>query len=68
MKTYSLLRLEYNANKEIFTCKADSPKEAAIIFNRSLKDIQLDENGYAKLNDTVSFCIAEHWEPLYQVN
>lgn len=67
MKTYSLLRLENNANKVIFTTHAHSVKEAAATFNESLKGVQLDENGYCKQNDAVSFCVAEHWEPCYNL-
>lgn len=67
MKTYSLLRLENNANKVIFTTHANTVAEAAATFNESLKGVTLDEHGYAKLNDTVSFCVAEHWEPCYNL-
>lgn len=67
MKTYSLLRLEHNANKVIFTTIAESVKHAAEKFNRHLKGVQLDNDGYAKFTPTVSFCVAENYEPLSQV-
>lgn len=67
MKEFSLLRLEHNANKVIFTTHAHTVKEAAATFNESLKGVQLDEHGYAKQSETVSFCVAEHWEPCYSL-
>lgn len=67
MKTYSLLRLENNANKVIFTTKALTVKDAAEHFNKHLRGIQLDKEGYAKMNETTSFCVAEHYNPLSQV-
>lgn len=67
MKTYSLLRLEHNANKVIFTTMARSVKEAAQHFNKHLKGVQLNDDGYVKFTDTVSFCVAENYEPLSQV-
>lgn len=67
MKTFCLLRLEYGANKVIFTTTAETITGAVNQFNSALTGVQLDKDGYAKLNDTVSFCVAEQWEPLYSV-
>lgn len=67
MKTYSLLRLENGANKVLFTTKSASVADAAKTFNKSVTGFQLDDNGYAKLNETVSFCVAEHFEPCYEL-
>lgn len=67
MKTFSLLRLEHGANKVIFTCSAPSVVLATKTFNERLSNVQLDEQGYAKISETVSFCVAEHWEPLLKL-
>ncbi len=63
-KKYSLLRLEFGANKVILECEAESVEEAATKFNPHLTNMPpLDKNGYCKLNETVSFCIAEQFNP-----
>ena len=66
MKRYAFLRLENNANKVIFETVAANVKDAAQQFNRSLKNIQLDEYGYGKLGE-VTYCVAEFYEPFYSV-
>jgi hypothetical protein len=69
MKRYALLRLEHNSNKVIFECDAHTQAEAAEIFNKSIKPPhQLDSNGYCKVNETASLCVAEFYEPFYTVN
>lgn len=68
MKTFSLLRLENNANRVVFTTKAKTVEAASVKFNQSVKGFTLDKDGYAKFSETVSFCVAEHWDPLHEID
>jgi hypothetical protein len=67
MKRFALLRLENGANKVIFDCHAISVKAAAEAFNTHFTPAtpKLNDDGYAKLNNGVTICVAEYAEPFH---
>jgi len=63
MKRYALIRLEYGANKVLAESAPCDFKTALDKFQSLFSGaLDLDERGYAKLNDMTSFCIAEYHE------
>ena len=64
MKRFALLRLENGANTVIFDCRAISVKAAAEAFNTHFTPATppLNNEGYAKLENGVTLCVAEYHE------
>jgi hypothetical protein len=67
MKRFALLCLENNANKVILDTNAITLTDAIDTFNLSMVNGQLDKNGYCKMNDAVTLCIAEYFQPFYTI-
>ena len=67
MKRFALLRLENGANNVIFDCRAISVKMAAEIFNKHFTPTTppLNDEGYVKLDNGVTLCVAEYAEPFH---
>ena len=66
MKRYALLRWKDNETQVIFETKVITKEVAIQKFNKALSGVQLDKNGFGKLND-MNFYIAEYIEPFYSV-
>ena len=62
MKRYALLRLQDGANQVIGDCGPCDFKTAVATFQKGCVNITLDDKGYAKLGDRISFCVAEYHE------
>lgn len=60
MKRYAFLRLENGANKVIADCGPCDFATALAKFRKMCINLTLDDSGYCKYTDTVSFCIAEY--------
>ena len=62
IKRFALLRLEYGSNKVVFDFTGTF-EQARQAFNKTLVGSPLlDEQGYCKVNETVSLCMAEYHE------
>ncbi len=66
MKRFALLRLQHNANKVIFDINAPDLAAAIETANKSLTNVQLDKDGYGRIEgsnefDHVTYCIAEYF-------
>lgn len=63
MKRFALLRLEHGSNKVIVDFTGTKPAAIAA-FNATFtpNTPKLDADGYAKVSETVSLCVAEYHE------
>jgi hypothetical protein len=68
MKRFALLRIEDKNNKVIFDCNAKDLASAVKIFNASMTNAQLNEEGYCTLSATAALCVAEFFEPFHTIN
>ena len=66
MKRYALLRLESGANKVIFDTEAPDLFTAVEKLKKSVIGVTLDKYGYGTVG-SVSFCVAEYFEPFLTV-
>ena len=66
MKRFALLRLENGSNKVIFDTVATDLFAAVENFKEHVTNVTLDKYGYGTLG-TVSFCVAEYYEPFHTV-
>jgi hypothetical protein len=68
MKRFALLRLCHNSNKVVMDTVAADVKGAVKKFNPCLVNMPpLDEDGYAKGDDGVSYCVAEYFSPFHTI-
>lgn len=69
MKRFALLRLEHGGNKVIMDFTGTKPAAIAA-FNATFtaNTPKLDADGYAKVNETVSLCVAEYHENFTTLN
>ena len=68
MKKFALLRLRHNSNTVIMDCHAKDVADAVRQFNPCLVNMPpLDADGYAKMDDGTSFCVAEYFSPFHTI-